>query len=338
MMEMDYTRPETSQAQPLVLEPEGDTKARARQIAEEKTRGADGKFAKQVSKEDAEAADDAWFERAKSSLQQTVLPDTKKEQAPEPVAAPEQVSESETPSVDKEALAAAMLNAKRLKIPAKALDAMSPTEIVQAGQDWKAQIAENGKLSQKFGELEKKIEAMSSGKVEASAKADQPSEDFDTLVQPFVADYDESTRKSLTGIAKVIHTQAKAESSALKSELAEVKAALGKLQSSSGMAVAETIRNELKGKVPQLGKAEVWNAVLARADMLVKAPEYQANPRQAIEHAIRIECEPTPAAEQVSESTRGKRNGVASTHTQAPRAKVASSDDLDRAAYFGRSG
>lgn len=337
-MDIDYNWKPDRTAQPVVDTPKPDAKDGMRALAlgqeapvAERARNADGTFTKAMpSTEDADAA---WIAKAEAGLKESATHDMQAPEATPEATAPEQAEGSETESVDKEALAAAMLDAQRLQIPAKALEGMSKAEIVQAGRSWAKQVSENGKLSQKFGELEKQIEAIRAGKEAASAKADQPASDLDSLVQPFVADFDESTRKSLSGIAKAIHSQAEIQVNALKGEFAKMKAELESLQQASGRVAGETIRGELKGRFPQLGKADAWNAVLSRADALVKLPEYQGNPKLAIEHAARIECASSQPAEQVSESTRDKRNGVASTSSQAPRKAPI---DSDRLAYFGK--
>jgi hypothetical protein len=329
-MDANYSKPEPP---PVVLEPDASTTGAA--PTPERTRGADGRWTTpKAAEEQKTAKEQEWFDKMRAGMKENLLPGVEQAQAAKAKAdAPEQANGSEAESVDKEALAAALLNAKRLKIPAKALDAMSPTELVQAGQDWKAQIAESGKLSQKFGELEKQIEAIRSGKVAASGTPDQPAKDLAAYVQPLVADYDESTKNLIGGLAKEVDLRIQVIQRAADERVAKLEESLGKLQTASGLTVAEGIRAELKGAYPQLGKADAWNSVLARADVLARLPEYQGNPRQAIEHAVRIEIGSPQASANVPESNRGKRNGVASTTSQAPRGRSDSQEDRDRAVY-----
>jgi hypothetical protein len=327
-MDADYARhAEIAPAQPLVSEAPAPT-------TPERPRGEDGKFLK--TPPTPEEVDRAVFEKHRAKMAASLAPDVLTEQPKEAKGeqpdAPAEQEESKAEAVDKDALAAALQNAKRLKIPKSALDALAPKDLVQANEAWSKQLRASDDLSRELGELRKQIEE-TKAKPKESAQAEQP-DDYDALVQPFVADYDDGTRNSLKGIAKVARDYADAQTKTLKGELDALRGELQSLKQARGAEVAESIRGELRESFPQLGEGEVWNAVLKRAETLLRIPDYQGNPREALEHACKIECASSQPAKQVSDSTdRSKRNGVASTTTQAARKAPLNGEAHERAVF-----
>lgn len=327
-MDLDYAKHEPiAPAQPVVSEAPAPT-------IPSTPRGADGKFAK--AEPTQEERERAIFEKHVAAMRQSLTPDAlpaSQQAQPEDAKADKadapKAEEPVQPSVDKEALAAALQHAKRYGIPKSALDKMSPQEIIAGSDDWAKRIKASDDVSRKLADQGKLIEELRAKVQEppAAKPVVQPDKDFDALVQPFVADFDDGTRDSLKGIAKVAREYADSKTKALEAQLAESRQAfdeirkeLDGLKQARGAEVAEQIRGELKGVYPSLGEKETWNAVLARAEALLKSPDYQADPRTAIEHAAKIECASFTPPSQVSESgNRSKRNGVASTATQAAR-------------------
>lgn len=330
------------QAQAVVSEAQAPT-------TPSRERNADGTFAKPApTREDLEQADRAVFEKHLAAMKEMTAPGAVKEEQPKDANADKadapKAEEPQKTSVDKDALAAAYANAKRYGIPKSALDKMTPQEILAENEDWAKRIKANDDVSRKLADQGKLIEELRAKVQEppAAKPVVQPDKDFDALVQPFVADFDDGTRDSLKGIAKVAREYADSKTKALEAQLAESRQAfeeirkeLNGLKQARGAEVAEQIRGELKGAYPSLGEKETWNAVLARTEALLKSPDYQADPRAALEHAVRIECASSPAPSQVSESgNRSKRNGVASTATQAARGgTVDSSEAHDRKVF-----
>jgi hypothetical protein len=291
-------------------------------------RDATGKFVPKNRQEAFDGAADAWLAKMKKDaavdvdLMERMKPPTT-EQAQDANAkadAPEQAADPKADDdVDKDAVAAALTTAKRLKIPAKVLESMSQKELAEAGKDWKKQSDESAKLSRELGEMRKQIEATKSAKVE-SAVADQPA-DVDELVKPSVASFDDETRNSLTGMSKVIVNKLRGEIVERDKRLDELNDRFTRLERHTE---AESIRGEMSGAFPALGKSDVWGAVLKRADAIAKSEDY----------SDKIEC-PLPSADsQVSASTSGKRNGVATANVKAPRQAPTSKEDQMRSAYL----
>lgn len=267
------------------------------------------------------AAMDKWRDRLKADA--AANPDTlllepsMDSEASTPVVAPNPVVEVQ---VDKAAHAAALAAAKRLKIPAKAIESMTPAELVEAGKDWEAQISANGALSREIGELREKVKASSVSKEAAPVQTAQPADDLDSVLQPFVAklEVDEETGKTLGEMLKAVDARWASRVQTLESQL-------GEFAQDRTMRVVQESRDRLRERFPQLGDDAVFEGqVLPHVVKLVKGgytlPE-------AISHAAAIEF-PTAAPSQVSHETKSsKRNGVAVTDTGKTR--VSQSKDPD---------
>lgn len=324
-MELSYQKEVTPAGAPV--DPKGQ---------DEKPRDQSGRFSSENRQKAFDAAADAW--RAKLDKDRAVDADLRgrmeppSEQAPDAKAkadAPEQATESKAEdAVDKDAVAAALTAAKRLKIPAKVLDSMSPSELADAGRDWKKQVDESAKLSRELGEMRKQIEATKTAKAE-SVQADQPA-DVDELVKPSVASFDDETRNSLTGMSKVIVSKLRTEIAERDKRLADLDSKLQRLERHTE---AESVRGEMTGVYPALGKANVWSAALKRADSLVTLPDYDGNYTDALRDAIKIECPSPTSAEQVSTSDSGKRH-AATANVRAPRPAQPTKEDQLRASYL----
>lgn|GEM_PF-5770808 len=230
--------------------------------------------------------------------------------------------------VNKEAHAAALVAATRLKIPAKALNAMSPAEIVQAGQDWQKQISENGKLSRELGELREKNKASEAASKEAPSEDAQPSDDLDVDLQPLLArlDVDEETGKVLGLMFKAVEARHASKVKSLESEL-------GKVAEERTERLVEKALGGLSDKFVGLGDDESKKRVLTRMASLIKTGDYSSYDALA-EDACKIELPPSASTSQVSQQTStAKRNGVAMTKTSSPKHTASDPQKTERAAF-----
>ena len=276
-------------------------------------RGENGKFVKVPTAEEKEAEARALFGKLKEQDKRGGSPVAVEQPKEAAQAAPEEeaIAESE---VDKEAHAAALANAKRLKIPAKALAAMSKAEIVQAGQDWARQISENGKLSREIGELREQAKARTAPTESASSKDEQPDDDVGKVLQPLIAklDLDDETGKTLSEMFKVLEARHSAQVKSLQAEL-------GKVAEERTMRLVQEAKGKLLERFPQLGEEDGEQRVLARMASLNKTGDYD-NYADLMTDACKIELPPAASAPQVSQQpSTAKRNGVALTQNSAPK-------------------
>jgi len=218
------------------------------------------------------------------------------------------------PEVDQAALVAAKANAKRLKIPQKFLDSMTPTELVQSGQAWEAEVKEKLAVSRELGELRKELATLKQPK-ESAPEQGQPGDDLDTLLaKPMaVLDVDEGTGKGLGGLFKAYDSRIMARLEKLESHIS---------QEADERAVrqVEEAKNKLLARCPQLGDEEVWPRVVKRALTLKQEGGFETH-ESLLEASYRSLSLPlADASPQASQKpSTGKRNGVASTSSASPR-------------------
>lgn len=328
---MEFNYDSGDKAQPVV--PERDDGAAGG--GERQRDKATGQFTStEKMKADQEAADAAWLARMQKQNRDAVLvtdegkPSMADGDKPDATAGGDGGDGALARGVDETAIKVAREHAARLQIPKSSLERMTTEEIAQAAPAWAKAVKANDDVSRRLAESEKKIAELGSATQEPSKDA-QPF-DVAALVQPVVAGYDEETKKTFVGVADAIAKPLLKELAAEKAARASQEARLKALEAREERnAEAESIKDELKGTFPQLGKPEVWSAVRAKAEAITsdKLPL-----RDAIE-LVAAKYAPTAADSQVSDSTRNRRNGVASTNGLSPRKGGVTQDDRDREVY-----
>lgn len=205
---------------------------------------------------------------------------------------------------DSSAVEAGLSALKRLKVPAKLIEAMSKAEVAEYGKEAARQAAEKDSLFRENGELRKQVGKSKPKETESST--DEQPDDLEAELKLLASTLDDDAGKAVGGLARKIAAQSRSEVSKLRAQLEEIHGSL-QLDEVAGELVDEA-KADLAERFPQLSDRKfIRKTVLPMMGKLNSDGEYTdangvVDRATLLAHAAKIVCEEKPVAAPQSRS------------------------------------